>query len=612
MQIKPLLFILSIYFLSFSSLLAQRGRTGGGGSAEFTVVGKVYQADEKNPLEYATVTLLQVSDSAVVAGTTTDSKGFFELKAGAGEYLVAATFLGFERLIIPGVKLEDIHPFVNLKDIELQPKATTLDEVEIRAEKSRMEFALDKKVFNVGADLANNGGTAADLLDNIPSVTVDIDGNVAVRGNTGVRILINGKPSGFANINPADALKQMSANMIEKVEIITNPSARYEAEGTVGVLNIVLKEERRKGWNGSLNASAGIPASHNLTLDLNHRRDRFNFFGSAGLRYRNTPRLSYEHRETWSGEGVQGDSSTHILDQEYLGYRGGLSASVRLGAEYEIGKMSTITGSFFFRNSDDFNTGDIDYLSYDYLYNLQGVDARRTEEAEDDQSLDYNVSFERKFARKGQKFTMNFIYTSGGETEAMDAVEQALDANRQPKGLPNLEQRIRNTEAQREITLMADYVQPFRKDGKFELGYRSSLRNISNDYKVEELDQELSLWEILPNLTNNFGYDEQIHAVYSSIGDKLEKFSYQVGLRAEYTGIQTVLKTTNEQNDRTFANLFPSTFLSYDFKPGNAVQLSYSRRIRRPRFRDLNPFFTFSNPLSQRAGNQAANPLVDL
>ncbi|MEM7659644.1 MAG: TonB-dependent receptor, partial [Bacteroidota bacterium] len=394
--------------------------------------------------------------------------------------------------------------------------------------------------------------------------------------------------------------------MIEKVEIITNPSARYEAEGTAGVLNIVLKEERRKGWNGTFDLGGGWPARHNATINLNHRRDKFNFFGSAGIRYRNTPRLSFEDREVW--EGVRGDSTTEILRQEYLGYRGGISGNLRLGAEYQFGKYASLTGSFFYRKSDDFNTGNIDYLAYDYRETLLGVNIRDTEEAEDDESLDYNLNFERKFARKGQKFSANMVFTSGGETEAMDAVEQALDAQRQPKGLPDLQQQIRNSEWQWELTLMADYVHPFHKEGKFEAGYRSGIRNIDTEYRVEELDPELNIWETLPNLTNEFAYDEQIHAIYTSIGDKFDKFSYQVGLRGEYTRIQTLLRTTNEVNDRTFANLFPSAFLSYEFSAGNAIQLSYSRRTRRPRFWDLNPFFTFSNPISQRTGNPNLNP----
>ncbi|MEM7660421.1 MAG: carboxypeptidase regulatory-like domain-containing protein, partial [Bacteroidota bacterium] len=237
MNLKSPLLLFLLLSVCSSVLLAQRGRS----TTTYSIVGKIFDGANDVPLQYATVALLQAQDSAVVGGTTTDEKGFFELEAKGGEYLIAATFLGFEKRFISAGKVDEMHPFVNLKTIRLEVKATTLDEVEIQAEKSRMEFALDKRVFNVGQDLANNGGNAADLLDNIPSVTVDIDGNVAVRGNSGVRILINGKPSGFANINPADALKQMSANMIEKVEIITNPSARYEAEGTAGVLNIVLK-----------------------------------------------------------------------------------------------------------------------------------------------------------------------------------------------------------------------------------------------------------------------------------------------------------------------------------------------------------------------------------
>lgn len=588
----------------FSSAFAQRGRSGtkASKSKSYPIVGKVVHAEGNKALEYATVSLFRQADSSVVTGIVTNAKGIFELEAPAGTYFLTVSFLGFESVQLSDILLDELHPFVRVKEILLKPKETTLDEVNIQAEKSRLEFALDKKVFNVGQDLANNGGTAADLLDNIPSVTVDIEGNVSVRGDDGVRLLINGKPSGFTSINQADALKQLSANQIEKVEIITNPSSRYEAEGTAGILNIVLKKERRKGWNGSFEATGGIPTSHNLTLNVNHRRNKLNFFVGGGLRYRNVPRISNEHREDWASGELE------ILDQESKYFRGGLSGSLRMGIDYQVGERSTLTGSIMYRKGLDFSNGTLNYFSRNAQDQLVAYDKRTTEEDEDEFSLDYNLSFERNFVRKGHKFTVDFIYSSGAEVESMDAIEQAFDGNLAPKGGPDLLQRINNGELEREITLKADYTQPFRKDGRFESGYRSSLRFIGNDYLVEEQNTETRLWESIQEVSNDFEYDEQIHALYANVGDKINKFSYQLGLRAEYTRITTLLKTTNELNDREYANLFPSAFLNYEIKTGNALQMSYSRRLRRPRFHSLNPFFTYSNPRSIRSGNPNLDP----
>lgn len=599
-------FCIVLLLICHSSVLGQRGRPGGGKdrakSQTYTLLGKVSKADDKTSVEYATVSLLRQADSSVVNGIVTDAKGAFKLEAPAGTYMLDVRFLGFESVRVSDIVLDEAHPFVRIKEIMLKQKETTLDEVNIQAEKSRMEFALDKKVFNVGQDLANNGGTASDLLDNIPSVTVDIEGNISVRGDDGVRLLINGRPSGFTSINQADALKQLSANQIEKVEIITNPSSRYEAEGTAGILNIVLKKERRKGWNGSLEATGGIPTSHNLTLNVNHRRDKLNFFVGGGLRYRNVPRISNEYREDWASGELE------ILDQEAKYARGGLSGSIRAGVDYQIGEKATLTGSIMYRKGLDFSNGTLNYFSRNAINQLVAYDKRVTEETEDEFSLDYNLNFERNFERKGHKFTADFIYTSGAEVESMDAVEQAFDGDLNPKGSPDLLQRINNSELEREITLMADYTQPFKKDGKFESGYRSSLRFIGNDYLVEEQNAETQFWESIPEVSNDFEYNEQIHALYANIGDKIKKFSYQVGLRAEYTRITTLLKTTKELNDREYANLFPSAFLNYEINTGNAFQMSYSRRLRRPRFHSLNPFFTYSNPRSIRSGNPNLDP----
>jgi ferric enterobactin receptor len=586
--------IISFLFFS-SSVIAQQGTRGG----VFKISGKVADQTGENPLEFATVTLLLAQDSSAISGAVTNAEGNFTLKAKAGEYILKTGFLGFESQLISGIVVNADNPLFEIPTIFLKPQETTLDEVEIQAEKSMMEFSLDKKIFNVGADLANNGGNASDLLDNIPSVAVDIEGEVSLRGNNGVRVLINGKPSGFNN---ADGLQQLPANLIEKVEIITNPSAKYEAEGSAGIINIVLKKERRKGWNGTFDISGGYPHRHNANISLNHRRERVNIFASAGLRYRWTPRVSYEHREIYR------EDSTEIIDQEGLFYRGGLSGNFRFGIDINLSEYSTLTGSVRYRKGLDRNQGQLDYLYFDRFEQLAFVDARRTLEGEDDNSLDYSLNYEKKFAQKGRKFTADIIYTSGAETESMDAEEEELNADYVPLGTRNLQQRINNSEVERELTLQANYEHPIGKDGKFEAGYRTGLRTIGNDYLVEEYDYEGGAWGTLANLSNDFSYDEGIHAVFTTYGNKMNKFSYQVGLRGEYTEIRTLLKNTNESNDRTYANLFPSLFLNYEINPGNALQWNYSRRIRRPRFWDLNPFFTYANPLSIRSGNPNLDP----
>lgn len=597
---KFIFLFLSVILCYKSDVLAQQ--RAGTNRGLFTVTGKVINAEADIPLEYASVALLRMPDSAGVNGGVTDVNGQFSLEAAAGTYAIRINFLGFESQFVSDIVLDQAHPVVNLPEVRLSTKATTLDAVEISAEKSRMEFALDKKIFNVGKDLSNNGGTASDLLDNIPSVTVDIEGQVSLRGSSGVRLLINGKPSGFTSVNSADALKQLPANMIEKVEIITNPSSRYEAEGSVGIINIILKTERNQGWNGSFDVTGGWPQSHNASVNLNYRREKFSLFTSTGVRYRWTPRFSNEYREIFNAD------TSYYQDQIETSYRGGTSGNLRLGGEYHPDKFTTLTGSVLLRKGLDRNEGSIRYLNYDFQKMLASILLRKNDENENDYSIDYSFNFERAFTQKDRKLTADLIYNIGGETEAMDAVNEQYDANNELLGVPDILQRIRNGENQNELTIKVDYVHPVGKEGKFETGYRTGIRNIDNTYKVEEFNNELAKWSVLDNISNEFSYDEQIHAVYTSYGNKYKKFSYQVGLRGELTAISTVLRTTNQTNARDYKNLFPSAFLSYEVNPGNALQVSYSRRLRRPNFWDLNPFFTYSNPQSIRSGNPDLNP----
>lgn len=592
-------FMFLCWAMSMLPLQAQQRESGGGD--KYSMAGRIVDGETGKSLEYATVVLLRLSDSSVVTGTVSDSKGAFTLEAGTGQYLLRVQFLGYAPQFVEGIEVSAERPFFRVGQVSLATVTATLDEVEIRAEKSKMTFELDKKVFNVGQDLTTMGGTAADLLDNIPSVTVDIDGNVSLRGSEGVRILVNGKPSGLTGAN---ALQQLQPNMIDRVEIITNPSARYEAEGTAGIINIILKKEKQNGWNGSFDATLGTPANHNAAINLNHRREKLNFFGSLGFRYRDTPRTGIENRETYDAA----TDSWSYLDQDYAGQRGGYSGSLRLGADYSFNQYNILTGSVLYRASEDFSNSDIDYFFYNSNRVLQQINRRNNDEIENEYSFDYNLSFERTFARKGQKFTADLVYTSGGETEDMDAVEQSFDASDVSLGKADLLQHILNDENENEWMLKADYVHPIGKDGKFEAGYRGSIRNIDNAYAVDEFDDALLAWFTRTDISNDFVYDENIQSLYSSYGNKAGKFSYQMGLRAEISHIETKLVQTKSENDKRYTNLFPSVFLNYEIATGNAVQVNYSRRIRRPRFHDLNPFFSYSNPLSFRSGNPNLNP----
>ena len=491
---------------------------------------------------------------------------------------------------------------MNLGIIELSTNTEVLDVVEVRAEKSQMQIALDKRVFNVGKDLANRGGTADDLLDNIPSVAVDIEGNVSLRGNQNVRILVDGKPSGLIGVGDNNGLRQFPTSMIDRVEVITNPSAKYEAEGVAGIINIILRKDNQKGFNGSFDVTVGLPEIYGGTINLNYRRKNINFFGSYGINYRVRKGGGGYNQEFYNND------TTFILDQTRKHERGGLSNSLRFGMDYFINPKNILTGALTYKVSDEDNFASIEYRDYidKFPDNFVGETYRTDDEKEDESSLEYSLIYKREFDKKDQLLTFDVRYEDDLETEQNEYREQFFDANNNPTGDPDLHQRSINKEINKEWRFQADYVHPISKEGKIETGLRSSIRKIDNNYVVEQLN-DIS-WDTLEGLTNNFLYDENIHAAYLSVGNKHGKFSYLGGLRAEYSDVRTELVQNDSVNHRKYLNVFPSVFFTYELPDQNAIQISYSRRIKRPGFWSLNPFFTFSDSRNQFTGNPNLDP----
>ncbi len=584
------------------------------------LTGKIVDEVSKEPLEYATVSLYTAKDSTLVTGGTTDKNGKFSLSAKAGSYYAQLEFISFQTKTIGDITLSGSKLRVNLGVVELGAGAENLTEVEIRAEKSSTQIMLDKKVFNVGQDLVNQGGTASDILDNVPSVTVDIEGTVSLRGNENVRILVDGKPSGLVGIGNTSGLKQIPSNMIDRVEVITNPSARYEAEGTVGIINIILKKDKRKGLNGSFNVSAGynglfitplansdkVPFSVGTAINLNYRRKDFNFFINAGIDKRTSPGGGTTHQEFYRAD-------TFITDYTRQFMRDGLGLNVRLGADYYITDKDIITASFLYRPSDDNNYGEVSYddqILSNGRFSPIGITLRSDSESEKESNYQGALTYRKTFEEKGRKFTADFRFQDNGEVEN-SLINEFFGAEEIPAitSTPQLAQRSINDEGEQSYQLQLDYTHPFKKNGKFEIGYRGSLRTVENAFSVSEDNVGNGEFVIIESVSDNFIYDENIQAVYTSIGDKINKFSYQLGMRYEYADIQTTSVKLDSVNSRTYNSpFFPSVFLSYDLPNKNAVQLSYSRRVRRPRFRELNPFFSFTDARNRYGGNPNLNP----
>jgi ferric enterobactin receptor len=592
--------LIFLFLLGVSTLSAQAPGTApgsaGGPMQKFAIAGKVVDAGTKMPLEFATVTVFNQKDSSMVNGGITETNGTFVIEVRPGNYYARIEFISFKPNIIGNIVVSKDEPVAELGTISLEADSKMLTEVEVRAEKSQMQLSLDKKVFNVGKDLANSGGTASDVLNNVPSVTVDVEGNVELRG------LIDGKPSGLVGISNTNGLRQIPANLIDRIEVITNPAARYEAEGMAGIINIILKKDRSQGLNGSFDLTVGNPSEYGVALNLNYRKDRFNFFINYGLRYRKGPGQGDQYQEFFRND------TTFITDQTSRRERGGLSNSVRFGADYYFNEKNILTTAFNFRYGDDDNFNKITYRDYvNDLTNPTGITYRTDDEKETEPNLEYSLTYRKLFARDGHEFTADVRFQDNTEEENSEFVEESYTPDGLVKTGQDLHQRSGNKEAQRNLIVQLDYVHPFSKDGKFEAGLRSGIRDIKNDFLVEQ-EYGDDIWEPLAGLSNNFIYEENIHAAYGIVGNKINKINWQMGLRAEYSDVLTELVQSDSTNHRKYGNLFPSVFLGYEISDKSSVQVSYSRRIRRPGFWELNPFFTYSDARNFWSGNPNLNP----
>ncbi|HET9055065.1 MAG TPA: TonB-dependent receptor, partial [Cyclobacteriaceae bacterium] len=448
-------------------------------------------------LGYATVHLHKAHDSSSVAAVTTGESGNFTIEAPAGTYYALVEFTGYKPFTTAVIRLTaDNAPF-DLGVIQLTSTSKTLEEVFIQAEKSTMEMALDKKIFNVGKDLANAGGTAADILSNIPSVAVDVEGNVSLRGSSSVRILIDGKPSGLVSIKGGSGLQQLQGSMIEKVEIITNPSARYEAEGMGGIINIVLKKERKEGFNGSFDVVAGYPENFGIAANVNYRHRDFNFFVNYSASYRNAPGKNDLYQELYRND------STFISTKNMEHHLKGMYNNARAGLDYFFDDKNILTAAYTYRISKGKRYSDIFYHDYEStIKNLTGITHRTQDETETEPNSEYALSYKRTFTRKGQELTADVRYLDNWENSDQYFGQQSFKPDGSHTDIPYILQRSVNDETEKQYLTQIDYIHPFGEKGKLEAGLRSSFRNMTNNYTVTEEDANGD-WFELPGLTNN-------------------------------------------------------------------------------------------------------------
>ena len=570
------------------------------------IKGRIIEQDSVKPAIGASVSLLSTVNNAYIRGNQTGSNGNFEIESvDPGTYNLQVTYIGFKTytrnnfVVSPGKNID-------LGTIPLEEAGELISEVVVQGKLPDLQIGIDKKVFDVSQSMVSVGGSAQDLLGNVPTLQLESDGSISLRGSSNVRFLVDGKESAMAGSDINSFLQSLPADAIAKVEIITNPSAKYDAEGQSGIINIILKKNARLGLNGSVNASGGSYENANAGVTLNYRDGKMNYFGNYNFSRRNSLGNGFSDNTDYIN-GVITDLSPRtrsIEESKRLGY----NHTIRLGTDYYMNDKTSLSLTTNFSLRDNERGNDI---NYEY-WNVPGLGTssfRNSLQNEDDFGVDAQLDFKRTLKREGEELTANVSFGYDTEDGVNDFHQTFANGNADLK-------RVNNTsESGKNWNMQLDYVLPLGENHKFEAGYRSILRYSDESQYSEELDSLTQ--QFLPDyrITNDFDMKSTVHALYTNYQRQLtEKLGVQLGLRAEQANLNTNILShdlenpsiiKNDQGKLDYFRLYPSVFLSYAVGKGQGdkVQLSYSRRVQRPRGWQVNPFIDVSDVQNYRQGN---------
>ena len=557
------------------------------------VTGTIVEKNTNTPLEYASITLESTTNTNNITGDMSDGSGSFNIPVTPDTYQIRIEYLGYKTFVIDA---KDITASVNLGTIKIEGDSEVLEGIVIETQRAAVELKLDKRIYNVGDNAIVKGGNASDVLDNIPSVEVDSEGNVSLRGNESVKVLIDGKPSGMA-ANIGDALKMIPSESLDRVEVITNPSARYEAEGGAGIINIILKKGSNSGINGSVTTNVGDPKSYGANATVNYREDKFNLYSSLGYAKNKTFGNSLNESQYFDENG----NTSSFVDEYSKNTRDRESVNGNIGLDYNLTDKLTWTNNLTYRKSTGDNPRTLNYSNYDASRNLLYRNVRQTEEDDFKESVEYNTDFTYKFNESGHQ-----LFVSGSINKNRDIEDSNISTIDQANTI--LAQDVtRASENELRHIARVDYVLPFNENSQFEAGYLGNFNDLNTKFNINTLNSD---GDLEPNdlFKNDLQYKEQVHAFYTQFGDKMNKFSYMLGLRWEYTEIDVNQMTTLDFNKKKYNNFFPSAFVNYEFSETENVTASYSRRVRRPRGRMLNPVSNYSSSINFFMGNPDLDP----
>ena len=570
--------------------------------AAYSLSGKVVDAQNTLPLDFVNVALYKQGSDAPMKGVTTDETGvfdFFELENG--QYTIRVSFVGYNtysrNFTVNGKNL-------NFGSIRLTEDSNLLNEIEVVGIGSQMRFEIDRKVFSVDQNIAAAGGSATEVLENIPSVEVDQEGNVSLRNNESVEVWINGKPSGLTAENRAQILQQMPAESIESIEVITNPSARFNPEGTAGIINLVLKKDRRAGYFGSVSTGLTYPdggqVGGNIGANINYSSSKLDAYANIG--YRNMARKGGSLTE--SRNFNENDTILTIQNNDNTSSFSGVF--LRAGIDYHINSRNTIGVSGFGMNGGGKSDAKADHFQKNTTRGDTLRNYTRNNPGDSKYSnFNLNLDYKHEFDKKGSDLLANISYSRhnrSSENSYLQSEDLYFFA-------PSSEIAQNNTGNDENMQFKADYTNKLSETGRLEAGWQSNLSKRHNDTNGLDVTNNAEL----PDYYNVFSYKEQIHAVYVTYGERFfDKFSAQLGLRGEYMlrNMESVDKNGIVPIDykSSYFELFPSMYLGYSITKRDEVQLNYTRRVNRPRGWQVNPFRDYSDTTNISFGNPALNP----
>ncbi|WP_394758526.1 TonB-dependent receptor domain-containing protein [Flavobacterium sp.] len=578
--------------LGVTSLFAQQRQDG----KKIIITGKIIEKSTSLPLEYATITFRKPNTTQPVSGGVSDTKGEFSIEINPGTYDIKYEFISFKSIDTKGKTFDSN---TNLGTISLEDEAQKLDAVEIRIEKTTIDIKLDKKVYNVGKDILVKGGTVSDVLDNVPSVAVSAEGTVSLRGNENVRILIDGKPS--SSINVSDALRLIPADAIDKVEVVTNPSARYDAEGGGGIINIILKKGKNQGLNGTFIVSAGEPENSSASANINLKSEQFNLFTTIGYNKRKNPGNTKIDQENLNPDG----SLKSYLEERRDSQKFGKGANVNFGIELLLSKSTSWTNALSYRENKGGNKENVLYYNYDASKSFINTGQRFNDLISNSENVEYTTNFITKFKKDGHKLSIDGAFSQEKDNDFSGIEGIILETN----AFISSENTRKNNKQTRNL-IQADYVLPINKDSQIEAGFRGNYVDLFADYRVQERVTLTSPFTNVAQYTNTLAYKENVNALYAQFGSKISKFSYLFGVRYENSHIEVNQLTSDIFKTKKYNNFFPSAFLTYELSDNSNVSLNYSKRITRPRDRFINPFASYTSNINLFQGNPDINPAM--